>query len=116
MPVKMISDMPLPTPRSLICSPSHMMNIDSAVMEKTVSRTNPSPGFTGEQIKETEDGALALAEEILPALHVNAWRGRLAAQPVDGQQREGNSLVYEVTVRFQTSKGPSVSYGTGVSL
>ena len=26
MPVKMISDMPLPTPRSLICSPSHMMN------------------------------------------------------------------------------------------
>ena len=26
MPVKMISDMPLPMPRSLICSPSHMMN------------------------------------------------------------------------------------------
>ena len=26
MPVKMISDMPLPMPRSVICSPSHMMN------------------------------------------------------------------------------------------
>ena len=25
MPAKMISDMPLPMPRSVICSPSHMM-------------------------------------------------------------------------------------------
>jgi len=26
MPAKINSDMPLPTPRSVICSPSHMMN------------------------------------------------------------------------------------------
>ena len=34
MPVKMISDMPLPMPRSLICSPSHMMNADPVVSER----------------------------------------------------------------------------------
>ena len=45
MPVKMISDMPLPTPRSLICSPSHMMNAVPVVSEMMVSVTKPKPGL-----------------------------------------------------------------------
>ena len=45
MPAKMISDMPLPTPRSLICSPSHMMKADPVVSDSTVSMTNPKPGL-----------------------------------------------------------------------
>ena len=45
MPVKMISDMPLPMPRSVICSPSHMMNAVPVVSERIVSRTKPKPGL-----------------------------------------------------------------------
>jgi hypothetical protein len=45
MPVKMISDMPLPTPRSVICSPSHMMKAVPVVSEIMVSRTKPKPGL-----------------------------------------------------------------------
>ena len=45
IPVKMIRDMPLPTPRSLICSPSHMMNAVPVVSEMIVSVTKPMPGL-----------------------------------------------------------------------
>ncbi len=45
MPVKMISDMPLPMPRSLICSPSHMMNAVPVVSERMVIKMKPKPGF-----------------------------------------------------------------------
>ena len=45
MPVKMISDMPLPMPRSLICSPSHMMNAVPVVSEIMVRSTKPKPGL-----------------------------------------------------------------------
>ncbi len=45
MPVKMISDMPLPTPRSVICSPSHMMKAEPVVSERMVSSTKPKPGL-----------------------------------------------------------------------
>ena len=44
MPAKMISEMPLPMPRSVICSPSHMMNavpVVSVIMH--ISR-KPQPG------------------------------------------------------------------------
>jgi hypothetical protein len=44
MPAKMMSEMPLPMPRSVICSPSHMMKAVPAVREMTVSRRKPSPG------------------------------------------------------------------------
>ena len=53
IPVKMISDMPLPTPRSLICSPSHMMNAEPVVSERIVSITKPNAG--------TDDDALLRA-------------------------------------------------------
>ena len=45
MPAKMISDMPLPMPRSVICSPSHMMNAVPVVSDRMVSSMNPKPGL-----------------------------------------------------------------------
>ncbi len=44
MPAKMISEMPLPMPRSLICSPSHMMNAVPVVSVSTVIKRKPQPG------------------------------------------------------------------------
>ena len=45
MPAKMISDMPLPMPRSVICSPSHMMNAVPVVSVSTVISRKPQPGL-----------------------------------------------------------------------
>ena len=44
MPAKMMSEMPLPIPRSVICSPSHMMKIVPVVSVSTVMRRKPQPG------------------------------------------------------------------------
>jgi hypothetical protein len=44
MPAKMMSEMPLPMPRSLICSPSHMMNDVPAVSVMMVLKRKPQPG------------------------------------------------------------------------
>ena len=45
MPAKMSSDMPLPMPRSVICSPSHMMNIVPVVSVSTHMKRKPQPGL-----------------------------------------------------------------------
>ena len=45
MPAMMISEMPLPIPRSVICSPIHIRNIVPAVRVMTVITTNPMPGL-----------------------------------------------------------------------
>ena len=45
MPAKISSDMPLPTPRSVICSPSHMMNTLPVVSVSMVISTKPKPGL-----------------------------------------------------------------------
>ena len=45
MPAKMMSDMPLPMPRSVICSPSHMTNAEPVVSVSTVIRRKPQPGL-----------------------------------------------------------------------
>ena len=42
MPAKMMSEMPLPMPRSVICSPSHMTNAVPVVSVRIAMRTNPS--------------------------------------------------------------------------
>ena len=44
MPAKISSDMPLPMPRSVICSPSHMMNALPVVRVSMVIRMKPGPG------------------------------------------------------------------------
>ena len=43
MPAKMTSEMPLPMPRSVICSPSHMMNVVPAVRVIMVRMRNGQP-------------------------------------------------------------------------
>jgi len=45
MPAKMIRDMPLPIPRSVICSPSHMMNVVPVVSVSTVISRKAQPGL-----------------------------------------------------------------------
>ena len=46
MPEKMISEMPLPIPRSEICSPSHMTKAQPVVSVSTVISRKPQPGVT----------------------------------------------------------------------
>ena len=41
---KIISEAPLPRPRSVICSPSHMTNTAPAVRKSAISVLNPKPG------------------------------------------------------------------------
>ncbi len=43
MPMKMMSEMPLPMPRSVICSPSHIMSMVPAVSTMIVLTMNPYP-------------------------------------------------------------------------
>ncbi len=45
IPAKIISEMPLPIPRSVICSPSHMMKAVPVVSETIVRRRKPQPGL-----------------------------------------------------------------------
>jgi hypothetical protein len=45
MPAKMISEMPLPMPRSVICSPSHMMKAVPVVSDRMVNKRKPQPGL-----------------------------------------------------------------------
>jgi hypothetical protein len=44
MPAKIKSEIPLPTPRSVICSPSHMTKMVPVVSVKTVLNRNPQVG------------------------------------------------------------------------
>ena len=45
MPAKMISETPLPMPRSVTCSPSHIRNMVPAVNATTAVSTKPGPGL-----------------------------------------------------------------------
>ena len=44
MPTKMIKEMPLPTPRAVICSPSHIRNRQPPTMVITVVARKNQPG------------------------------------------------------------------------
>ena len=46
MPAKMMSEMPLPMPRSEICSPSHMTKTVPVVRVRTVRSLKPQPGLS----------------------------------------------------------------------
>ena len=46
MPAKMMSEMPLPMPREVICSPSHIRNTVPPVSVMTVDRRKNMPGST----------------------------------------------------------------------
>ena len=45
MPAKMMIEMPLPRPRSVICSPSHIRNIVPATKLTTAVMRKPKPGL-----------------------------------------------------------------------
>ena len=45
IPAKISKDIPLPTPRSVICSPSHMMKMVPAVSVNTVMSVKARPGL-----------------------------------------------------------------------
>ena len=44
IPAKMIMEIPLPIPRSVICSPSHIKNIVPVNKVETVVKRNKNPG------------------------------------------------------------------------
>ena len=46
MPAKMISETPLPTPRLVICSPSHIRNMVPPVSVTIVDRMKNGPGLS----------------------------------------------------------------------
>ena len=46
MPAKMMRLIPLPMPRSVICSPSHMMKAVPVVRVSTVMNLKPQPGLS----------------------------------------------------------------------
>ena len=46
MPAKMISEMPLPTPREVICSPSHIRNMVPPTSVMTVEMRKNQPGLS----------------------------------------------------------------------
>ena len=45
IPATMIIVMPLPTPRSVICSPSHITNMVPVAIETVATNKNWKPGF-----------------------------------------------------------------------
>ena len=55
---KMMSEAPLPSPRSVICSPSHITKIAPAVRKSTVCTMNPNPGritaFCSDDVKSAK--------------------------------------------------------------
>ena len=48
MPTKMMSEMPLPTPRAVICSPSHIRNIVPPTSVMTQASLEEEPRIMGE--------------------------------------------------------------------
>ena len=64
----MITDMPLPMPRSVICSPSHITSIVADVIATTVSSLKPKPFH-------------ATSCTGLPAASAPRFRPRFASRP-----------------------------------
>jgi len=75
MPAKMISEIPLPIPRSVICSPSHMRNIVPVTSETAGSKDESIAGLD-------DDGSPA---DRLPAARATAmpvaWKVARATVP-----------------------------------
>ena len=70
MPAKMIIEMPLPSPRSVICSPSHMRNIVPVMRVMTVTRRKARPGSM------TRPGCASSATEM-----PSAWKAARTTVP-----------------------------------
>jgi hypothetical protein len=77
MPAKMISDTPLPTPRLVICSPSHIRNMVPPVRVTTVEMMKNRPGVLDQA------GALAEAHGDAKALEHRQHDGQVAGVLVE---------------------------------
>ena len=69
MPAKMISEIPLPMPRSVICSPSHMMKAVPVVSETMVRKRKPQPGSR----TTSPTGRPAAVQALEPERDASAW-------------------------------------------
>ena len=114
MPAKMISEMPLPMPRSEICSPSHMMKAVPVVSVSTVmigkprphsesctcgrherraarSRLRLQPERHAERLDDRQsDRAVAGVLVDLAAAHLAFLRELLEVRPDDGEELEND--------------------------
>ena len=105
MPAKMISDMPLPMPRSVICSPSHITKTLPVVIVSIVVSRKPKPGVgddrqaavrvrlllervgVGRGLDQAQrDGAVAGVLGDLAPAQLAFLRQPLQVRPDDGQQ------------------------------
>ena len=69
MPARMIIEMPLPMPRSVICSPSHIRNIVPATSVSVARNTNCGPGCEHDALvleRHRRAGALESASPTVP--------------------------------------------------
>ena len=66
MPAKISRLIPFPMPRSVICSPSHMMNVVPAVSVITVIATKPNPGSSTRFPDELRSAIAIAADWITP--------------------------------------------------
>ena len=78
MPAKMMSEIPLPIPRSVICSPSHMMKAVPAVSVMTVIMRKPQPVV---MTMEAPDGPAMFSR---PTAIPKPWMRRKDHRPVAG--------------------------------
>jgi hypothetical protein len=78
MPAKMISEMPLPMPRSVICSPSHMMKAVPVVSETIVSSRKAQP-WIGDDLAELRVARLFPSSQ---RAMKNDWISDSTTQPV----------------------------------
>ena len=79
MPAKMMSEMPLAMPRSVICSPTHMMKAVPVVSVMIVMRRKPQPGCV-------DDVAEAAAADVLV---VERPRGTSRCRSLEEREHDG---------------------------
>ena len=77
--VKISSDMPLPTPRSVMSSPSHMMTLVPAVMVMTMTRMPQMP------MSRVDDVAVQPLEQLAGLAGQRDQAGRLQDGQADGE-------------------------------
>ena len=76
MPMKIMREMPLPIPRSVICSPSHIMNIVPAVRKTSVLSVKPKPWTSGGTM-----GTPAIFMLVSRTLTPHAWSAAMTTVP-----------------------------------
>src|SRR6266566_1925750 len=95
IPAKMISEIPLPIPRSVICSPTNMMKIVPVVSVSNVMRRKPQPDHreppqrtSRKDVEETERAAGRGSEELVESRRIDAGRRDQGSQTVDGEHEK----------------------------